>query len=59
MNTIYRSRDDKVIAGVCAGIAKKLDINVTGLRWIVAIFSLFSGFPIIIYIILWATLKER
>ena len=41
MNNLYRSSDEKVIAGVCAGIAHKLDLNVTGLRWVVALTTLF------------------
>ena len=37
MPNFYRSSDEKVIAGVCAGIARRLDLNVTGLRWVVAL----------------------
>jgi len=57
---VYRSSDERVIAGVCAGIAHKCDLNVTGLRWVVALVTLFlSGFPAILYVILWAILKSR
>lgn len=60
MSSLYRSNDEKVIAGVCAGIAHKLDLNVTGLRWGVALTTLFlSGVPALIYLVLWAILKER
>lgn len=60
MNNLYRSSDEKVIAGVLAGIGHKLDLNITGLRWIVALVTLFlSGIPAIVYIILWAILKPR
>lgn len=60
MSTLYRSSDEKVIAGVCAGIAHKLDLNVTGLRWVVALTTLFlSGIPALVYLVLWAILKER
>lgn len=60
MKNLYRSSDEKVVAGVCAGIARKLDLNVTGLRWVVALVTLFlSGVPAILYIILWVVLKER
>ena len=60
MKGLYRSSDERVFAGVCAGLAHKLDLNITGLRWIVALVTLFlSGFPVIIYIILWAILKSR
>ena len=60
MNGLYRSSDDKVIAGVCAGLAHKLDLNVTGLRWVVALVTLFlTGVPVIVYLILWAVVKPR
>lgn len=60
MNKLYRSSDEKMIAGVCAGIAYQLDLNVTGLRWVVALATLsLSGIPTMVYLVLWAILKER
>ena len=60
MGKFYRSSDEKVIAGVCAGLAHTLDLNMTGLRWVVALVTLFlSGIPAIVYIVLWAILKAR
>ena len=60
MNNFYRSSDEKVIAGVCAGIARRLDLNVTGSRWVVALVTLFlTGVPAIAYLVLWAVLKPR
>ena len=60
MNNLYRSSDEKVIAGVCAGISHELDLNATGLRWVVALTTLFlSGIPVLVYLVLWAILKAR
>ena len=60
MSSLYRSSDEKVIAGVCAGVAHRLDLNITGLRWVVALAMLFlSGVPALVYLVLWAILKER
>ena len=60
MGKLYRSSDEKVIAGVCAGLAHTLDLNKTGVRWVVALVTLFlSGIPVIVYIVLWAILKAR
>ena len=60
MGKLYRSSDEKVIAGVCAGLAHTLDLNMTGVRWVVALVTLFlSGIPAIVYIVLWAILKAR
>ena len=60
MSNLYRSCDEKVIAGVCAGLAHRFDLNVTGLRFVLALVTLFlSGIPAIVYIVLWAVLKSR
>ena len=49
-----------MITGVCAGLAHALDLNITGLRWVVALVTLFlSGIPAIVYLVLWAILKPR
>ena len=42
MSNFYRSNDEKVIAGACAGIAQKSGRNVTRLRWIAAVLTLFG-----------------
>ena len=60
MNDMYRSSDEKVIAGVCAGLAHKFNLNLTGVRWCVALTSFFlTGIPVLVYLVLWAILKER
>lgn len=60
MDNFYRSSDEVVVAGVCAGLARRFDLNVAGLRWTVLLVSLFfSGVPVIIYLVLWAILKPR
>ena len=57
---LHRSASNKVIAGVCGGLAESLNLNATGLRWAVALVSLFlSGIPVIAYLILWAILKTK
>ena len=60
MGNLCKSSDEKVILSVCAGIAHTLDLNKTGLRWVVAMVTLFlSGVPVVVHIILWAILKAR
>ena len=60
MADLYRSGNQKVIAGDCAGLADRFDINLTGVRWATALVSLFlTGIPVIVYLVLWAVLKER
>lgn len=48
---LYRSRDDKMVAGVCAGIAEYLDIDPVFVRLIWAALILFEGFGLLLYIL--------
>lgn len=58
--SLYRSSSNKVVAGVCGGIAEAMDLNATGVRWVVALVTLFlTGVPALAYLILWAVLKEK
>lgn len=50
---LYRSRD-KVIGGVCAGLAEYFGVNLTALRLIVFFCTFFGGLSLWVYIILWA-----
>jgi phage shock protein PspC (stress-responsive transcriptional regulator) len=58
-NNMYRSSDDKVIAGVCAGIAHKLGFSKWGLRFAFVIGALFYGVTILVYIICWMVFQQR
>ncbi len=55
----YRSSDDKFIAGVCAGLAHKWQVNRGGLRFAVAFGTFFIGIPLFIYVAGWIVLPER
>lgn len=60
MRNFYRSCDEKIVGGVCAGLARYFDINLTGLRWVIALVTAFlSGIPAILYVVAWAVFKER
>ena len=54
-NPLQRSRTDRMIAGVCGGIAKWLAWDVTLVRVLYVVVSIFSvAFPgLLTYIILW------
>ncbi len=54
----YRSRHDKIIGGVCGGMAKSLGWDPTLVRILYVIVSIASvAFPgILVYIVLWAAL---
>lgn len=48
---LYRVMDDKKIAGVCAGVARYLDLDVTIVRLVWAVLGLAGTFGIWAYII--------
>lgn len=55
---LYRSRIEKMIAGVCGGIAEYFNVDPTLIR-LVAILLLFSGPGLIAYIVAWIIVPER
>jgi len=55
MNKKLTRSKNQLVAGVCAGIAEYFDLDITLVRVIYAILSVFTvGFPgLLLYIILW------
>ena len=58
---VLRSRNDRVIAGVCGGFAKALGWNSTAVRIIYVVGSILSAaFPgILVYFVLWAVMPQE
>lgn len=55
----YRDPDDKVIAGVCSGVAAYFDINdPIWVRLAFVVFTLTGGAGVLLYIILWAVIPK-
>ena len=59
--TLARSRNDRVLAGVMGGIARRFGWNATLLRVLYVVVSIASaGFPgILAYLILWLLIPEE
>ena len=59
MQQLYRSRDNRMIAGVASGMAQyfNLDISVVRLIWILAV--LLGGSGVIAYLIAWVVIPEE
>ena len=58
---LKRSRDQRVIAGVCGGIAEWLGWSATGTRLLFMLVSILSAaFPgILVYLVAWIVMPER
>ena len=59
MQTLYRPRDDRMIAGVCSGIARRFGIEPALVR-ILFVASLFLPGPqILIYLAAWLLMPDE
>ena len=56
---LYRSRSDKKLAGVCGGLAAYLNMDVTIVRLIWALVSVFAGAGLIAYIVCALVIPEE
>ncbi|MEJ2149104.1 MAG: PspC domain-containing protein [Chloroflexota bacterium] len=56
---LYRSSDDRMIAGVCAGLAEYMNVDPVLVRLAMVLFTLAGGSGIIIYVIAWIIMPER
>ena len=55
----YKSGDGKVIAGVCAGLADFLRVDVTLVRLAVVLLSLLGGGGVLAYLVAWLIIPEE
>lgn len=56
---LVRSTDNRVFAGVCAGVAQYLNLDPNIVRIGTVVLSLFTGIPIIAYLVAMFVLPER
>jgi phage shock protein PspC (stress-responsive transcriptional regulator) len=56
---LYRSKTDKVIAGVCGGIGEYLEIDPVVIRLVWVILSLMGGAGILAYLLAWIIIPKK
>lgn len=57
---LYRSRNDRMISGLCAGLGKYIGLDPTVVRLIFAITAIFLfPMPIIIYLVMMLVVPEE
>ena len=57
--TLYRPRDNRVIAGVCSGIARRFGIDPTIVRILFVASLLLPGPQILIYLAAWILMPDE
>ena len=57
--TLYRSRDDRMLAGVCGGIGGYFAVDPTLVRLAFVLMAAFTGVGVLAYIVLWIVVPEE
>ncbi|MCE7004820.1 PspC domain-containing protein [Kibdelosporangium philippinense] len=57
--TLTRSRHNKVIAGVCAGLAERIGWKPKTMRLVFLLSCLLPGPQFLLYIVLWIVMPQR
>lgn len=55
---LYRSGKNRILAGVCGGIAEYFDIDPAVVRLVVVLFTLAGGAGVVAYIVAWIIIPE-
>ncbi|HEX5310978.1 PspC domain-containing protein [Aquabacterium sp.] len=59
VNRLRRSREDRWLGGVCGGIARLTAVESWVWRLVFALFFLFWGFGLLLYILLWIFVPDE
>ena len=60
MKRLYRSKKDRILGGVCAGLGEHLDVDPTIIRLVWVVLTVFSmGTGVIVYILAWIIIPEE
>jgi phage shock protein C len=56
---LYRSRKDRMLAGVCGGVAEYFHVDPTPVRLLFVLAGLMNGVGVIVYLALWLLTPEN
>jgi phage shock protein C len=57
--TLYRSREERMLAGVCGGIGEYFAVDPTLVRLVFVLLAVFSGVGVLAYVVLWIVVPEE
>ena len=55
---LYRSQTQRMIAGVCGGLAEYFNVDATLMRVVFLLLAVFGGSGIVIYIVMWIIVPD-
>lgn len=56
---LYRSQTERMIGGVCGGLAEVLDLDPTIVRVVFVLLALLGGHGLLLYLILWIVMPGK
>lgn len=59
MATLSRPRKNRVIAGVCAAVARRFNLSITLVRLLTVLAVIFAGLSLWVYIVLWIVIPNE
>ncbi|GAA4236249.1 PspC domain-containing protein [Actinomadura meridiana] len=59
MNGLYRPRHGRMIAGVCAGLARRFGLSSTTVRLLFLLSCLLPGPQFVVYLVLWVMMPSE
>ncbi|WP_242884889.1 PspC domain-containing protein [Actinomadura litoris] len=59
MNGLYRPRQGRIIAGVCAGLAQRFGMSAWTVRMLALLSCLLPGPQFVVYLVLWVMLPSE
>ena len=55
---LYRSRNQRMLAGVCGGLAEYFNVDATLIRVLFLILAVFGGSGLVIYVVMWLIVPD-
>jgi phage shock protein C len=55
---LYRSRSQRMLAGVCGGLAEYFNLDATLIRVLFLILTVFGGTGLVIYLVMWIIVPD-
>ncbi len=59
MTRLYRTEEDRILGGVCGGIAEKYDLDPSLVRLATVLLFFGAGVPIILYLAAWIVIPPK
>jgi phage shock protein PspC (stress-responsive transcriptional regulator) len=55
---LYRSRSQRMLGGVCGGLAEYFNVDATLIRVLFLVLAVFGGTGLVIYVVMWIIVPD-